>query len=127
MKSPRLEPPFKFHYRAVRSACELAGFELRRGDRLALLWASSNRDAAHVEHPDELRLDRRHPKNHLSFGRGSHFCIGAPFARLEARVVCEELLLATSHIAVSETNRPIYATSIFVRRLERLVLSAEAL
>jgi cytochrome P450 len=121
----RLEPPFKFHYRAVRRDCELSGFELRTGDRLMLLWASANRDAARVDDPDTLRLDRRHPKNHLSFGRGSHFCIGAPLARLEARVVCEELLQATARLGLSGDLAPVYASSIFVRRLERLVLNAQ--
>jgi cytochrome P450 len=120
----RLHPPFNFHYRVVRRTCELGGFELRQGDRLMLLWASANRDAAYIEDPDALRLDRRYPKNHLGFGRGSHFCIGAPIARLEARVVCEELLAATDSISLSETSPPLYAKSIFTHRLERLTLSA---
>jgi cytochrome P450 len=120
----RLEPPFKFHYRAVRRRCELGGAQLEPGDRLMLLWASANRDAAHFEAPDELRLDRRHPKHHMSFGRGGHFCIGAPLARLEARVVAEELLGRTESLSPSSTSSPVYARSIFVRRLERLPLDA---
>jgi cytochrome P450 len=118
----RLEPPFKFHYRAVRQPCELGGAELAVGDRLMLLWASANRDASHFEEPDTLRLDRKHPKDHLSFGRGSHFCVGAPFARLEARIVCEELLDRCQKISVARGTTPVHAKSIFVRRLERLVL-----
>jgi cytochrome P450 len=121
----RLEPPFKFHYRAVRRECKLAGFALRPGDRLMLLWASANRDASRIEDPERLRLDRRHPKNHLSFGRGGHFCIGATLARLEARVVSEELLAATDGLALSSRHPPVYAKSLFVRRHERLVLTAE--
>lgn len=117
----RLEGPFKFHYRAVTRPCELGGADLAVGDRLMLLWASANRDAAHFEAPDELRLDRKNPKRHLSFGRGGHFCIGAPAARLEARVVCEQLLRATSQIGLAAA--PVYANSIFVRRLESLTLS----
>ena len=50
----RLDPPFKFHYRPVRRDCELGGFELRRGDRLMLLWASANRDAAVFDDPGRL-------------------------------------------------------------------------
>lgn len=119
----RLEPPFKFHYRAVRRECELGGVELAPGDRLMLLWASANRDAAHFDDPNALRLDRRHPKNHLGFGRGSHFCIGAPVARLEARIVCEELLAGANELALSADSPPRYATSIFVRRLEELALT----
>jgi cytochrome P450 len=71
----------------VKRSCELAGFELHAGDRLMLLCASANRDPARVDDADELRLDRKHTKDHMTFGRGRHFCIGAPIARLEARVV----------------------------------------
>jgi cytochrome P450 len=116
----RLEPPFKFHYRSVRRECELGGAELGPGDRLMLLWASANRDPSYFEEPETLRLDRRHPKHHLSFGRGAHFCIGAPLARLEARVVCEELLARTTQLSLCPGDAPAYARSIFVRRLERL-------
>jgi cytochrome P450 len=122
----RLEPPFKFHYRAVRRACELGGYALEPGDRLMLLWASANRDPARFEAPDELRLDRRHPKDHISFGRGRHFCIGAPLARLEARVIFEELLAGTRRIALRADAPPEYTRSIFVRRLESLPVEVEA-
>lgn len=120
----RLDPPFKFHYRAVRRDCKLGGFDLTRGDRLMLLWASANRDSSHFEAPDSLRLDRQHPKHHMSFGRGGHFCIGAPLARLEARVVCEEVLDGTTDLGLSEHEPPVHAHSIFVRRLDRLPLVA---
>jgi cytochrome P450 len=122
----RLESPFKFHYRAVRRPCELGGAELAPGDRLMLLWASANRDEAYFEHPSELRLDRRHPKQHMSFGRGSHFCIGAPMARLETRILLEELLTRTTSIAFSAAATARYAPSIFVRRLEELPLDVRA-
>ena len=121
----RLDPPFNFHYRAVKRSCELAGFKLHAGDRLMLLWASANRDPARVDDADELRLDRKHTKDHMTFGRGRHFCIGAPIARLEARVVCEELLRATERIALESGQEPVYANSIMVRRLEHLALDAD--
>ena len=121
----RLESPFKFHYRAVRRDCEFGGVELSLGDRLMLLWSSANRDANHFEDADRMRLDRRHPKQHMSFGRGSHFCIGAPMARLEARIAVEMLLERTAHIALAEEGVLAYAPSIFVRRLEHLPLHVQ--
>lgn len=121
----RLEPPFKFHYRVVRRSCDLGGAALESGDRLMLVWASANRDVTRIEDPDELRLDRRIPRDHLSFGRGAHFCIGANLARLEARIVCEELLTRTRWIELDRQDAPRYARSIFVRRMERLPLRAQ--
>ena len=120
----RLEAPFNFHYRSVRRACTLGGFDLVPGDRLMLSWAAANRDPARFDDPDALRLDRRYPKQHLTFGRGSHFCIGAPLARLEARIVVEEVLAGTRRIA-PVPSAAVYASSIFVRRLERLPLDLE--
>lgn len=122
----RLEPPFNFHYRAVRRACRLGGYDLAPGDRLMLSWASANRDESVIEAPDELRLDRRHPKNHLSFGRGLHFCIGAHLARLEARLVVEHVLARTRCLAVDPAKEVVHARSIFIRRPERLPLVTEA-
>lgn len=121
----RLDPPFNFHYRLVVRSCALAGFDLHPGDRLMLLWASANRDAAHIKDPDDLRLDRRYGKNHMTFGRGAHFCLGASIARLEGRIVCEELLRATASITPKPEHRPVYANSIMVRRLEHLSLEVQ--
>ena len=120
----RLEPPFKFHYRAVTSETTLGGYDVRPGDRLMLVWASANRDASRIEDPDALRLDRSHPRDHISFGRGIHFCVGAHLARLEARIVVEELLQRAALLRFPENRRPAYARSIFVRRHESLPLLA---
>jgi len=118
----RLEPPFKFHYRVVRRDCELGSVSLESGDSLMLLWASANRDPARIEDPAALRLDRPNPRGHISFGRGVHFCVGATLARLEARIVCEELLARANGLVLSEGEAPSYVPSIFVRRLRRLSL-----
>jgi len=122
----RLEPPFKFHYRAVRRDCELGGYSLAEGDRLMLLWASANRDPAVFDDPEALRLDRAHPRDHMSFGRGQHFCVGAPLARLEARIVIEQVLAKTQHLALFADDPPRYTASILVRRLERLPIAAQS-
>jgi cytochrome P450 len=118
----RLEAPFRFHYRSVREPLVLGGVALPVGARVALLWASANRDEAAHAHPDALDFARPHPRAHLSFGRGVHFCAGAPLARLEARVVVEELLAATRSFSLDPSAPPRHVPSIFVRRLARLQL-----
>lgn len=122
----RLEPPFKFHYRSVRRACELGGFALEAGDRLMLLWAAANRDPAVYDDPEQLQLDRTHPRHHMSFGRGAHFCVGAHLARLEARVVLEELLGSTNGFQLDDSEKVRHANSIFVRRLAHLPIRLQA-
>jgi cytochrome P450 len=120
----RLESPFRFHYRLVARAGELGGVALRPGDRLLLSWASANRDEAVFERPDEIDLRRRFARHHLAFGRGIHFCVGAPLARLETRVVVEELLDRARRIELDPARPPRYVPSLFVRRHAALALRA---
>jgi len=89
------------------------------------MWSSANRDPAHFDAPDELRLDRPNPRDHLGFGRGIHHCVGAPLARMEARVTLEELLLQTTRFTLDPERPPAYVNSMFVRRHAHLDLLAE--
>ncbi|BBY57587.1 cytochrome P450 [Mycolicibacterium sarraceniae] len=116
----RYEPPFRAHYRHVVNDTELYGTELPAGSRLLLLWGAANRDPSHFDDPAEFRLDRAEGKGHIAFGKGSHFCIGAALARLEARIVIEQLLERTSTIESAGVGR--WLPSLLVRRLERLEL-----
>ncbi len=70
---------------------ELHGQQIRAGDELLLLYAAANRDPHAFDDPDVLDVTRSHNR-HVAFGFGTHFCIGAHLARLEIRVVFEELL-----------------------------------
>jgi cytochrome P450 family 142 subfamily A polypeptide 1 len=70
----------------------LGGQTIKAGDRILLLYPSANRDATVFQDPDRFRIDRN-PNNHLAFGGyGRHHCLGAQLARLELRVLFEELL-----------------------------------
>ncbi|BBZ52610.1 cytochrome P450 [Mycobacterium heidelbergense] len=117
----RYEPPFRGHYRHVRTHTALAGVDLPADSHLLLLWGAANRDPAHFETPGEFRLDRAEAKSHISFGRGAHFCVGAALARLEARIVLRLLLERTSEITAADVGR--WLPSILVRRLERVELA----
>ncbi|MCH2187561.1 cytochrome P450 [Myxococcota bacterium] len=122
----RLESPFKGHYRASLQETQLGQTRIPAGSRLFLLWAAANRDPDRFPHPDEIDLHRKNPQDHLSFGRGIHFCIGARLARLEARVVLEELLARTRSFELNPDAPPRHVPSIFVRRLETLPLQMTA-
>ncbi len=85
--------PVHSHARTATRDTELGGTRIRAGDYLVMMYRSANRDEE--VWPDAERLDVARPaasNPHLSFGYGEHFCLGAGLARLEARVVCEELL-----------------------------------
>jgi cytochrome P450 len=93
----RIEPPFVASRRVVTRSTTLAGRRFEPGDRVTALWASADRDADVFGDPDEFRLGRPAHDN-LLYGAGIHVCPGAPLARLELRVIVEELLAATSRI-----------------------------
>ena len=69
---------------------ELRGRQLEAGQKVLMLYPSANRDEDVFENPNEFRIDR--PPQQLGFGVGSHFCLGANLARMELRVVFEEVL-----------------------------------
>jgi len=119
----RYEPPFRGHYRHVVNDTTLCGVDLQAGSHLLLLWGAANRDPSHFDDPNQFRLDRSGGKGHITFGKGTHFCVGAALARLEAQIVLLQLLDRTSRIAAADTGR--WLPSLLVRRLERLELACE--
>ncbi|MGL3107216.1 cytochrome P450 [Bradyrhizobium sp. BR 1432] len=87
----RHDSPGHGTFRIVTDPVELAGTALSPGDVLLLLMASSNRDEQKFPDAATFDMDRAYDKA-LAFGYGIHFCLGAPLARLEARVALEELV-----------------------------------
>lgn len=81
----RFDSPVQYLGRTVRATTSLHGTEIPEGDRLILVWAAANRDPARWTEPDRFDIHRP-PQRHSGFGEGIHFCIGAPLARLEARI-----------------------------------------
>lgn len=87
----RHEPPVRAVYRLVTGDTELAGVRLSRGSRVLVILGSANRDEDRFADADRFDLDRAGAST-LPFGHGIHFCLGAPLARLEARLALEALL-----------------------------------
>jgi cytochrome P450 len=118
----RDDGPFQFHYRWTTTDTALGGMHIPAQSRVLLLWAAANRPA-----PDEPIAsdvaDAATPAAHLAFGRGLHFCIGAPLARLESRVAIEQLLARTSAILLDPDHPPTQRPSIFIRRHKTLIIN----
>ena len=119
----RIDPPFRGHYRRVTRDTQLAGVGLPAEARLVLLWPAANHDASAFETADVVDLERDAPRRHLGFGWGIHLCLGAPLARLEARVAFEQLLARTSHFELDMPAENLHHhKSLLVRRLVELPL-----
>jgi cytochrome P450 len=92
--------PNRFH-RTLTKDVELHDQQMHAGDSVLVMYGSANRDERRFERADELVIDR-HPNPHLGFGRGPHFCLGAPLARLQAKVLIETLLATAPEYRVHE-------------------------
>lgn len=103
----RLEDPLVTNRRITTQEVEVGGRVLPEGSRVTINWASANRDEDAFEDALEYKPERSQEKN-LVYGSGIHVCPGAPLARLELRVLMEELLKGTESIEVKKTENAIY-------------------
>lgn len=117
----RLESAFQGHFRWVKKATQLQGVHLPEGSRIFLMWASGNRDERFWDQPDQLQLNRKNGKKHLTFGHGIHACLGRELARMEIRIVLKQFLTKTNNLRIiGETP---YVASMFARTLIKLPIA----
>ncbi|MBW2419266.1 MAG: cytochrome P450 [Deltaproteobacteria bacterium] len=86
----RLVTPIVSFNRTLIRDTELGGKQLKQGQKILMAYPSANRDPEEFEDPETFRIDRK--PQHLAFGVGSHFCLGANLARMEMRVALEQVL-----------------------------------
>jgi cytochrome P450 len=122
-ESLRMFPAFAHFRRTASKDTELAGVKIRRGEKVVMWYASSNRDDSRHEDPD--RFDILRTTEHQAFGAGGrHFCLGTALARLELRILFEETL--ARYPAMELAGRPAYVESGFISQLKTLPVKLNA-
>jgi cytochrome P450 len=102
----------------------VAGCDIPAGARLLLLLAAADRDPARFAEPDRFDIGRTDTGRHLAFGRGAHYCLGAPLARMEARIVLEELTGALPGLRPEPGPAPEFPPNVAFRGPRALWLRA---
>jgi cytochrome P450 len=113
----RYDAPVQFMKRTALEDMDYGGRMYKRGDTVAVIIGSANHDATVFTDPEVLDLAR--PNNHMAFGLGIHFCLGASLARLEGSLAISTLLRRAPDLCLAEDNPP-YRENVVIRGLERL-------
>jgi cytochrome P450 len=116
-ESIRWTTPVKTFMRTVTADTEFEGRRMKKGDWLMLCYASGNRDEGVFEDPDQFHADRK-PNRQLAFGYGAHLCLGQHLAKMEMRILWEELLPRLSELSLD--GQPAMSESVFVNGPKRL-------
>ncbi|WP_422022213.1 cytochrome P450 [Pyruvatibacter mobilis] len=88
----RWQTPLSHMRRTALQDTELGGKQIKKGDKVVMWYVSGNRDEEAIENANSFIIDRKHPRQHLSFGFGIHRCVGNRLAEMQLRVVWEEIL-----------------------------------
>lgn len=105
--------------RTVTEDHELRGQHLRAGDEVLLMYGSANRDERVFADPDTLDVTRAH-NNHVAFGFGTHFCLGSSLARIEIKVMFEELLRRVPDWRLAPGAEPRIIPAVFTRAYDEV-------
>jgi pimeloyl-[acyl-carrier protein] synthase len=118
----RYDGPVQGTVRFAREAVSLGGTEIPSGALALMIVAAADRDPAQFKDPEKFDITRD-PNEHVAFGEGIHFCIGAPLARMEARITFEAMLERFPRLRLKDpAMKPVYKGSYFLRGLESLPL-----
>jgi cytochrome P450 len=114
----RWQTPVIHMRRTAVADAEIGGKPVKAGDKVVVWYISGNRDEDAIERPNEFIVDRRRPREHMSFGFGIHRCLGNRLAELQLRILWEEVLRRDLRIEVMD--KPVYAYSNFLRAIRSL-------
>jgi cytochrome P450 len=116
----RCDPSVYGMWRIATRDTELLGHSVAAGQRLFLVYLAANRDERYYDDASTFSIERGRVAPNLAFGRGIHHCIGAPLARLEARVALEVLASRLPTLRLAEGFTPIYQPHPFLRGMAEL-------
>ncbi|MEM7798579.1 MAG: cytochrome P450 [Chloroflexota bacterium] len=119
----RIDPSVNAWRRYVRKTTVVNGVELPEGANLLLMLNGANRDQAIFDEPDQIDPARKNAKDHLAFGYGIHFCVGAPLARVEMIAVFERLCARLPSLALVPDQSLSYLRNISFRGPNTLAVS----
>jgi cytochrome P450 len=105
----RWQTPVIHMRRTALQDTELAGKQIRRGDKVAMWYISGNRDEEAIENANEFIIDRARPRQHLSFGFGIHRCVGNRLAEMQLTILWEEILRRFPRIEVMQEPKRVYS------------------
>jgi cytochrome P450 len=120
----RYDSPVQSVFRSAKQEVEIGGTVIEKGSGVFLMIGSANRDSAKFENSDVFDITRQE-NDHLSFGEGIHYCLGAPLARLEAAVAFGRILNRFPGLRLDGNPKLDYKTSFFVRSLKSLPMLTE--
>jgi cytochrome P450 len=121
----RLESPAQGLFRTATRDVEVAGTSIPAGARLMVHYGSANRDAAVFADAEAFAPGRSDGDRHLAFGKGIHFCLGAPLARLELRIALPLLLERLPGLRLGAEEERERDPIFFARGFTRLLLEWE--
>ena len=117
----RLSTPTQGMFRVVTRDVEVEGVVIPEGSRVVLVYSGANRDpSVWGDDPDRFDPDRPNLKDHLAFGKGIHFCLGAPLSRVEMQVAFEQLARRLDRVELLTDQDLRYHPSFVLRGLVRL-------
>jgi cytochrome P450 len=102
----RYDSPVQWTSRVAGEVIEVGGKAIERGQVVLACLGAANRDPAAFENPETFDIRRANAKNHIAFGQGPHFCLGATLARMEASIAIGELARRFSKLRLAKQNLP---------------------
>ncbi len=114
----RWQTPLSHMRRTAKEDTELAGRQIKKGDKVVMWYVSGNRDEEVIERPNDLVVDRANARHHLSFGFGIHRCMGNRLAEMQLRIVWEEIISRFDLVEV--VGEPVHLRSNFIKGYSEL-------